>query len=577
MNKFMKEYGVILFLIMFLVCVVAVVHVNSISNGFVYDDTVQILQNPWIKDIQYIGKIFTSDVWAYYQTAEASNYYRPLANIFYMVTWHFFGADARAFHAVNILLHISVVVLIFLLVLKLLDSTWLIKGRFMKGLCSSDTNKKLGAFIVALLFGVHTIHSEAVNWISGIMELMFTLFGLMSFYFFLDHERKGFLVLSSSFFLIALFSKETAVVFLPFFFLYDLCCGEKRFNVRTSFITYIPYVIALVLYFLIRTYAVGEFAPVNMHPDLSNYECVLNVFPQFTEHLWKLLWPVNLSIYHVFEPVRSIFEPRTVLGLCVSICYLGCLYWSWKRDRFVFFALVLIGIPLLPYFYIRGIGPTIFEEQHLYLSSLGFLMLPLRIYLWVDLKSSKFRYGFYFLVLIALCFYSVMTVQRNGIWKDNLSVWRDAVKKYPESAIVHESLAGGYLEHGRIDEAIDHYHRAVKFASIPSARLYNNLGTAYTRKGKMDEAIGYFMQAISIRPEYARAHLGLGVALDAQGRTDKAIEAFQNAVRYDPYLADAYNNLGVAYAKQGNFVAAQQAMKQATTIDPEYYKKKMQK
>ena len=133
------------------------------------------------------------------------------------------------------------------------------------------------------------------------------------------------------------------------------------------------------------------------------------------------------------------------------------------------------------------------------------------------------------------------------------------------------------MEHGRIEKAIDHYHLALKLASMPSARLYNNLGTAYTRKGKYDEAVGYFMQSISIRPEYARAHLGLGVALDLQGKTDKAIEAFENAVRYDPYLADAFNNLGVAYAKQGNFVAAQRAMRQATTIDPEYYKKKMQK
>jgi len=573
----MKDNGVILFSIMILVLVVALVHVNSVSNGFVYDDNVQILQNPWIKDINYIGKIFTSDVWAYYQTAEASNYYRPLANIFYMVTWHFAGADAGAFHAVNIFLHISVVVMIFLLVLKLLNSTWLIKSRFMKDFCSSDVNKKLGAFMVSLLFGVHPIHSEAVNWISGIMELMFTLFGLMSFYFFLHHERKGFLLLSSILFLIALFSKETAVVFLPLFFLYEVSSGEKHFKLGKSLVKYIPYIAAFAFYFFVRTYALGKFAPVNMHPDLSNYECVLNVFPQFADHLWKLLLPVNLSIFHVFKPVRSMFEPRTILGIFVSFCYAGGLYWSWKRDRFIFFGLVLIVVPLLPYFYIRGIGPTVFEEQHLYLSSLGFLMLLLGIYLRVHLKSTKIKFGFYFLLMITICFYSVMTVHRNGIWKDDLSVWRDAVKKYPESAIVHESLAGGYLEHGRIDEAIDHYHLALKLASNPSARLYNNLGTAYTRKGKYDEAVGYFMQSISIRPEYARAHLGLGVALDLQGKTDKAIEAFENAVRYDPYLADAFNNLGVAYAKQGNFVAAQRAMRQATTIDPEYYKKKMQK
>ena len=63
------------------------------------------------------------------------------------------------------------------------------------------------------------------------MELAFTLFGLLSFRLFLDVRRRErkivTLSLSAFLFLLALFSKETAIVFLPLFLLYDLARGDE--------------------------------------------------------------------------------------------------------------------------------------------------------------------------------------------------------------------------------------------------------------------------------------------------------------------------------------------------------------
>ncbi len=83
------------------------VFLNAIPNGYVWDDEVQILNNPWIKDIAYLGKMFSSDVFGHFQSVEASNYYRPIAHALYTITWHLFGSSASAFHVVNIFLHLA--------------------------------------------------------------------------------------------------------------------------------------------------------------------------------------------------------------------------------------------------------------------------------------------------------------------------------------------------------------------------------------------------------------------------------------------------------------------------------------
>ena len=81
------------------------VFVNGLDNGFVRDDQVQIVDNPWIKDVTHLDDLFSADVFRHYQTVENTNYYRPVAHVLYMATWPLFGSSARAFHAVNLLLH----------------------------------------------------------------------------------------------------------------------------------------------------------------------------------------------------------------------------------------------------------------------------------------------------------------------------------------------------------------------------------------------------------------------------------------------------------------------------------------
>ena len=567
------------FSIAILALAVVGVFYNGLDNGFVWDDQVQIVDNPWIKDVAYLDDLFSADVFRHYQTVETTNYYRPVAHVVYMATWQLFGSSARAFHAVNLLLHLAVTVMVLLIAQRLLAAPSVPgeEGRRGEG-ASGQRDAPMGwaALLAALLFAVHPIHTEAVDWISGIMEPLYTLFGLLSFYFFLDlvqRRSRASLLLSALLFLLALFSKETAVLLLPLFFFWDLSQAKELSIRKIRYGDYLPYVLVVAFYLAMRTHALDRFIPLDMHPDLTTYDCVINIFPLFVQHLWKLVWPVDLNVFHVFRPVRSILEPRALLGLIVSVGYLVSLYWWWKRDRLVCFSLLLILLPLLPFFYIRGIAPVLFAEQHLYLPSLGFVLLLARLALWVDSGDRNLRYGLWVSCLVVICLFYVATVRRNPVWKDNLTLWSDAVSKSPDSGFVHESLAGALLARGRIDEAIQHYELTLKNDPSPSARVYNNIGIAYSERGWTDRAIEAFTRSLQIRPDYARAHLGLGIAFYQKGWTEKAIDELRLAIIYDPYLADAHHNLGVAYIKLGNRSEAEKAMGQASKLDPEYYKR----
>ena len=62
-------------------------------------------------------------------------------------------------------------------------------------------------------------------------------------------------------------------------------------------------------------------------------------------------------------------------------------------------------------------------------------------------------------------------------------------------------------------------------------------------QGKLDEAVAAYRQAISIKPDYAKAHSNLGVALQEQGKLDEAVAAYRHAISIKPDSAEVFSNL----------------------------------
>jgi tetratricopeptide (TPR) repeat protein len=135
-------------------------------------------------------------------------------------------------------------------------------------------------------------------------------------------------------------------------------------------------------------------------------------------------------------------------------------------------------------------------------------------------------------------------------------------------AVTETNVGTALQSEGRLDEALDHYHRAIAFApEFPPA--YNNLATTLRAKGQLPEAIAAYQQALRVRPDFPDAQYNLANALLQAGRPAEAIDHFRVALQTIPASVDVHNNLGIALMNQGQVDDATAEFRAALELDPD--------
>lgn len=535
------------------------VYFNALFNGFVYDDGYQVLGNPWIKDIRFIPKIFVSQAWGFF-SGDSTNYYRPIMHLIYMLNYYIYGLKPWGFHLTNILLHAGASVLVLLITMKLFDGNRLAGAR----------SRLSAPFMAALLFAAHPIHTEVVAWVAALPELSFTLFFLISLYLYICEEtdEKVRYSLSAASFLLAVLCKETALVLPVILMAYDRALRNLGWSVSDCLKRYSPYLAVAGVYFIVRIHALGGLAPVKVHRELSSYQYLINVFPLFMDYLIKLIFPIKLNAFHVLHPLTSILELRGILSVMLLASILALVLFSFKKDKVIFFGLLCIIVPLLPCLYIPGLGKNTFAERYLYLPSFGFVILLASLFEWLKavVPGSAVKTTAIFILLLGL--YTIGTVNRNAIWKDDFTLFSDTVKKSPDGAIPHVSLGFALSERGEVDKAIDQYEIAISLDPYYT-RSRINLGAEFMRKRQTDKAIEQYQIALRLDPKSPDAHYNLGIALYAEGLRSQAIEQYQIALNLRPDFAKAHNNLGIVYGNLNFTDKAIEEFQAAIRADPD--------
>ena len=580
--------------ILIIAAVSCLVYFNALSNDFVYDDYPQIVENHALRDLGNLPRVFAEDVWSFMGGGQ-SNYYRPLMHATYMLNYALFGLNPWGFHLVNILLHASVSVLVFFTSCKLFAMSRL------------QTSDLLLSFIAALLFATHPIHTEAVTWIACLPELSFTLFYLWSLYAYMGAVQGEHVIsrsrysLSLLFFVLATLCKETALTLPLMLVVYDYCSARNSYNPLRHVQRYVPFLTAAVLYLAMRSFVLSGFAPLKRHSDLTAYEYFINIFPLFARYLEKLILPLDLKVFYVFKPISSLLTASGAVSLGLTLFFIVAAIIAARKNRLVFFNLLIIAVPLLPVLYIPALGDNTFTERYLYLPSFGFVFLAALLIGWLIDRKPQVAKGLLAVVLIVAAFYSVATVQRNMVWKNELSLWLDAVKKEPEGATPHNHLGAAYIEVGnsakafaqfqialrinpeypdaytnmgllyynmnQVDRALEHFHKALQLKPA-SPETHNNIGLAYARLGKLDQAVASFQESLRLKSGQPGVYNNLGDAYEKMGLLDKAIEQYRTALRLQPDNAEAYNHLGIAFAKKKMADEALGYFQEALRLDP---------
>jgi protein O-mannosyl-transferase len=545
------------------------VYFNTLFNGFVIDDSFQIIGNRWIRDIRYIPEIFSSN----FVLGGKTPFYRPLVHVFYMISYHLFGLAPWGFHLMSIMFHAGVSVLVFLTVSRLLRTPGPAGASSPLSLEGGKEGAQWISFAAALLFATHPVHTEAVAWIS-VTDLYTTFFYLLSFYLYLRSSEGGAssaaaYVLSVVSFLLAVLCKEPALTLPVMLVAYDYVYRKEGAGV-SLYKRYIPYLVAAGVYFGMRFHALGGMVTFKTPLKLSPSEYLIDILALFREYIGKLLLPVNLNVWHVFHPPATLFSFPGMVSLLVTAGFLIVAVIAIRKSRVALLGVLFIVVPLLPALYLPALTQGLenaFTERYLYLPSFGFILLAALLMALVHDRKPGWATALIMAVSAVVVLYSLGTVNRIPVWRDSYTLWTDVARKSPESGEPYNALGDYYKQEGILDKAIEQYQRGISVRP-GTAHIHANLGIVYAQKGMSDAAIEQLVTALSLEPRNPEAHDSLGVIYYHRGQLDKAMSEFQAAVEINPFFENAYKHLAVAYGDMGRTKQAIESLGEALKLDP---------
>ena len=531
-----------------IVLLVFLAYLPALHGGFIWDDNSHLTANPCI-----VGPLGFKAIW----TSSAAFYY-PLVLTSFWVQHAIWGLNPLPYHLVTIAMHAACAVLAWL-VLRCL--------------------KVPGAWFGAALWGLHPVQTESVAWITELKNTQSCLFYLLAIRFFLKWRavgtfpgRKGtewdyaLAVLCA---LLAILSK-TSTVMLPVVLGLIWWWNDGCWRWRNLF--------RLAPIFMISAAASGwtiweqrfHTGAVGLEWSQSRPERLVIAGKAVWFYLGKLLWPHPLIFIYprwgIDASRPTAYLPVLALGVALFLLWLN------RRGRTapVFFAFVYFVVSLFPvlgFFNVYFFRYSFVGDHFQYLASLGPLALAAA---GITTALDFFKKGKPFLEPVfcgtLLLVLGLLTWRQCGIYASLDTLWRDTLAKNPNCSMAHSNLGSLLYDQGRMEEAMEHYRKAVQ-TDPNNCEALNNLGIALAAQGQFDEAIKDFRQAIRIKPNDCDALDSLGIALATQGQFEAAIENFRKAIQIKPYDCDALDNLGTALASRGQFDEAIKNYRQASQIN----------
>jgi Tfp pilus assembly protein PilF len=318
-----------------------------------------------------------------------------------------------------------------------------------------------------------------------------------------------------------------------------------------------------------RLEALGSFAPASgAHFKLTPRETFLSVSALFAQYVAKLLMPVNLNFFYVFHPTR-VLGWKSIAGLALLAVLISAAFVLRRTQPLLAFAVTWFLITLSPVLSIANVGENVFTERYIYIPSFGFSILA--AWAWLELMKRALRPQVRAALVAGLAaifvFYAAQTIGRIPDWRDDVTLYSKTAEQSPGSAYIQSQLGTVYYEQGNLDEALNHYERAV--AIDPNLALAQfNLGIALRDKGQPEQAVPHVRKAVELDRGRDAAWTQYGIALANLKQWDEAAECYRNALRTQPNDPEILTSLGEALSGKGDVAGAMQAYRQAIAARP---------
>lgn len=561
------------------------VFANALGNGFALDDVALLVDDERFHGVGRAWDALFEPYW--YFPGISASLYRPVTQALLAIQWDLWGGEPLGFHAVNLVLHGTVTLLVFTLLLRLRAGRW-------------------AAAAGAAVFAVHPVHVEAVANVVGQSTLLASVFSLTACLLFLS-ERPGRWTRAvgvALLYLLGLGAKEIAVTLPGVLLLLAAFGAGARFrdpatDVRTvwkrlvrDLPVYALCTVTLALFLAVRLRVQGGLLETMVEPTLV-YESAstrvatsLRVWPEYVR---LLLFPREL----VADYSPGVLFPATLgdpiawvgAGLGAGLLVLGAVLW--RRGSLAAPGIFWVALVVLPVSNLLFPIGVLLAERTLYLPSVGLALVVAGV---AGAVAERLRdapggdgghgelggggigrgevvAGAVLGLLLAgwLGWAAQRTWTRTPVWASTRTVLDDLVERHPESWRAQAYVADRLLSQGRRREALALFESAMELAP-GHPRVMLTYAEELHEAGRYAEAEAVLRETVVLVPGAHSVQALLASSLLAQGKPREALEALDRALEYRPDDPLFHRLRAYGHARLGRWDSARVAVERSLEI-----------
>jgi Flp pilus assembly protein TadD len=530
-------------------------YANSFNSPFILDDQSAILNNQQIRTLWPLTLPLSPPD----ETPVAR---RPLVNLSFAINFAAGGLDVAGYRRGNLILHLLAALALFGLVRRTLTLDAL-TPRFGKHATAL-------AFTSALLWMLHPLQTEVVNYISQRTAAMMGLFYLLTLYCSvrgLAGRTRRWRVAAVVACAAGMACKESMATAPILVALFDRAFVFPSFRAMVRHRAYFYAALAGTWVLLAALIASGSRSTVGFDAGTGPWDYLLNQLPILVTYLRLVVWPRELVIdYGVPVPLtldKVVWPAVVVISLIVSAA-VAIRY----RPR-AGFLLAAVFITLAPTSSIVPIATEVGAERRMYLplAAIAVLAVCATYRAWCVVPGQLGQYAAVTVALrrhaawaaavtvsTAAALFFTGTIVRNREYHSLLKLAQTAVERRPHGR-VYFMLGNALSLTGQRAAAVSHFRRSARdFAPAHFA-----LGVERLSEGQLEQGVGDLRTFVRLMPEHpsvASARHMLAMALAAQGKRDEAIAELQHVLAVGQASASVHGLMGELLLESGQHAEA---------------------
>lgn len=512
-------------------------YANSFTGVFVFDDRLAIQENLTIRQLAT----------ALAPPPNSPVAGRPMANLSLAVNYAISGLEPWSYHVFNLLVHLAAGLTLLGLVRQTLGAA----------------EPALTPYLIAGLWLVHPLQTEAVTYVTQRTELLGGLFILLTVYCVARSAAAGqdpvrtrrWQLGAVGACVVGVGCKEIVAVAPLLALLYDrlFLAGSWRAAWRARRGMYVALAVSwLALAVFLLSGPRGGAVSLTF-ADWTPVAYARTQLGVVAHYLRLAVWPQPLVADYHDWPIASRIPAAGWLVIALLVAT-GWGVWRGYRWSFLgagFFLVLAPSSSFIP------IITEIAAERRMY--------LPLASVIAAAVLVTR-RWAVWWTVPVVAVFVG-LTIQRNEVYRSPQAFWADVLAKRPDNGRALTNYGNLLLADGKTGEAREYYRRALA-VSPQLPEVHNNLAHASALLGDAATAGRHYAEALRLKPDYAVAHVNLARLLAGAGRLDLAIAHQAEAVRLVEREVSWRNTLAVYLSEHGDTAGAIRELRECVRREP---------